>query len=172
MIATLQLNNFFVDSFSFETNPFYDPKVKENRIPGQIGCSFEVRATREEGKIPYSIVFKVTIDPAKEKPSLDPYAIKFNIVGLFTLDGSLSDEERHRVLSLNGGTILYGIIRGIVAQTTGSGAFGKYIMPAINLVEIYDKRGKQAFQESKADVEKKKIPLGRKKARSTKKTKV
>lgn len=163
MIATLQLNNFFADSFSFESNSFYDPKVKEDRLPGQIECSFEVSTPQEEGKHPYLIVLEVSVNPAKERPALDPYAIKFRIVGFFTLSGNPPSEEKDRLLSLNGGTILYGIIRGIVAQATGSGPFGKYIMPAINLVEIYEKRKSQILSLNKPDLKKETSSKGRRK---------
>lgn len=164
MIAALQLNNFFAESFSFVVNPFFDPKVKEDRIAGQIGCSIEVAVPQEEGQHPYRICLEVTIDPVKEKPALEPYVIQFKIVGYFTIKDKLSDEVKERMLSLNGGTILYGIIRGIVAQTTGSGPFGKYIMPAINLVDIYEKRKKRTLPEGKLDMGKK--PSSKKRRKS------
>lgn len=167
MIAALQLSNFFTESFSFTTNSFYDPRVKEDRVPGKIHSSLQIATPEEEGKYPYRVSLTVTIEPAQEKPALDPYAMKFTIIGYFTLSGTLSSEEKDRMLNLNGGAMLYGILRGFVAQTTGSATFGKYIMPAINFVEIYEKSASQRVLKN--EPESKKKPSTRKRRSQNKK---
>lgn len=155
MIAALQLNNFFTESFSVETNSFYDPRVTDDRVGGKIHSSLEIAIPEEEGKYPYRVSLTVSVEPALEKPALDPYAIKFKIIGFFTLSGNPSNEEKDRMLNLNGGAMLYGILRGFVAQTTGSATFGKYIMPAINFVEIYEKSDRQRALKNEPELKKK-----------------
>ncbi|MEX0829615.1 MAG: protein-export chaperone SecB [Nitrospirales bacterium] len=155
MIAALQLNNFFTESFSIGTNSYYVPGVTEDRVAGKINSSLEIAIPEKEGKYPYRVSLTVSIEPAQEKPALDPYAIKFKIIGFFTLSGNPSSDQKERMLNLNGGAMLYGILRGFVAQTTGSATFGKYILPAINFVDIYEKNAHQRALENEPELKKK-----------------
>lgn len=147
MIAQLQLNNFFADFLSVKTNPFFDPKIKEGLIAGKINCSMEIGIPNDGVQVPYKVVLDVSIDPAIEKPALEPYEVKIKIVGFFTFKGEMPNDQKEKMLSLNGASILYGVARGVVAQTTGGGIFGKYILPAVNFVEMLKQTENQTTEE-------------------------
>lgn len=151
MIAQLQLNNFFADFLSVKTNPFFDPKIKEGVISGKIKCSMEIGIPKDGVQVPYKVSLDVSVDPATKKPALEPYAVKIKIVGFFTFKGEITNDQREKMLKLNGATILYGVARGIIAQTTGGGFHGKYILPAVNFVDMFKKKENQ-IKETEAVV--------------------
>lgn len=156
MIAQLQLNNFFVDFLSVKTNPSFDPKVKEGLIAGKINCATAIGIPKDGAQVPYRVILDVSIDPASEKPALEPYEVKIKIVGFFSFKGEMTNDQKEKMLSLNGASILYGAARGIVAQTTGVGVFEKYILPAVNFVEMSKQKEGQATKEIIAEGKKRK----------------
>ncbi len=151
MIAQLQLNNFFTDSLSVKTNQFFDPKIKDGLISGKINCSTEIAIPKDGIQIPSRVVLVVSIEPATEKPALEPYELKIKIVGFFTFNGEMASDQKERMLGLNGASILYGVARGIIAQTTGGGIYGKYILPAVNFVDILEKENQVKEARAKAE---------------------
>jgi len=149
MLATLQLNNFFIDSLSIENSRFFDPTMDEPCVEGQINCSHSILLPKDESSEPYMLALSIKVSPAEKKPALDPYLIQIKVVGFFTFTGKMDESEKEKMLDLNGASILFGIARGIVVQATGSGIAGKYILPAINFVEMRNQKEQNSQAPSK-----------------------
>lgn len=137
MISSLQLNNYFVEELSVRGNPAFEP-VGADRNPGQLSCSVDMAKGIEEDDGNYRIGITVAVRPAASRPSLDPYEISLRVVGFFSFlpAPDMKSEDKDRMATLNGSSILYGLARGLVAQTTGVGEFGKYFLPGVNFVEL------------------------------------
>ena len=142
MISHLQLNNYFVKGLSFRSNPAYSPESKV-RNEGQINCSIEY-GIGVEAPDHFMIALVITVEPSTVSPALDPYHINMRIEGYFHfMPGTqISPAEKERMATLNGSSILLGLARGFVAQATGVSEFGKYLLPAVNFVEILKNAGR------------------------------
>lgn len=147
MISPLQLNNYFVKELSYRSNPAYkaEPKVRNE---GRIHCSVELgRALTEPDYFMVALV--LTVEPSAVSPALDPYYITMRIEGHFNFapGADIPQPEKERMVSLNGCSILMGLARGLVAQATGVSEFGKYLLPAVNFLEVI-KNAEQVATES------------------------
>ncbi len=137
MISSLQLNNYFVEELSVRGNPVFEP-IGADRNAGQISCSVDMAKGVADDDGNYRIGITVTVRPAITRPALDPYEISLRVVGFFSFlpAPDMKSEDKDRMATLNGSSILYGLARGLVAQTTGVGEFGKYFLPGVNFVEL------------------------------------
>jgi len=64
------------------------------------------------------------------------YEVEAEIHGLFTFPDDTPEDEMQTLIRINGGTILYGILRGEIASFTGSFPAGKLILPTVYMHEI------------------------------------
>lgn len=139
MISPLQLNNYFVEELSIKGNAAYSPSGAD-RHAGQIKCSVDY-AKGIGAPDHFMITLTVIIEPSATSPALDPYHITAKVQGYFNFQpgAQISSEQMERMATLNGSSILFGLARGLVAQATGVGQFGKYLLPSVNFVEMLKK---------------------------------
>lgn len=72
-------------------------------------------------------------DPDEEEDNL-PW-VQLSMEAYFSFDESVPEDEREKILLVNGSSILYGIARGLLAGV--SGAFGNSILlPTVDMVSI------------------------------------
>jgi len=74
--------------------------------------------------------------------------ILIDVTGRFSFKGKASDEQKKRMIDLNGPSILYGVVRGIVASLSGLTSGGRYALPSINFVALAEKRERQRARRS------------------------
>lgn len=137
MISPLQLNNYFIKELSYRSNPAYRPEPTV-RTEGQIQCTVELG---KHSNVPdyFMVALSISVEPSPVVPALDPYHINLRIEGHFNFspESNIPPSEKERMISLNGCSILMGLARGLVAQATGVSEFGKYLLPAVNFLEIF-----------------------------------
>lgn len=75
---------------------------------------------------------------APKNSNAEGYRIEADINGVFRLPPDVSEDESRNLLFVNGGTILFGLLRGQVAMATGSFPGGKLTLPAVHLPEVFD----------------------------------
>lgn len=147
MISPLQLNNYFVKELSYRSNSTYkaEPEVRNE---GKIHCSVE-SGMGVNAPDHFMVALVITVEPSAVTPALDPYHISMRIEGYFSFNpgADIPQPEKERMVSLNGCSILMGLARGLVAQATGVSEFGKYLLPAVNFVELF-KTAEQGTTES------------------------
>lgn len=152
MISPLRLENCFTEELTVKTNPSFAPSV-EKRKEGKIHCDVQFAGNKKDPS-KFRVSLTVFVEPAAEYPGIDPYLVRVKLTGYFGFSGDLPPEETiHRMLGLNGSSILYGIARGLVLQATGGGQWGKYILPAVNFVQMLEQQqsGKQHPQAKKSE---------------------
>ena len=147
MNSPLLLNNYFVKELSYRSNPAYhaEPTVRNE---GKIHCSVEC-GTALNAPDHFMVALVLTVEPSAVPPALDPYHINMRIEGYFNFNpgADIPQSEKERMVNLNGSSILMGLARGLVAQATGVSEFGKYLLPAVNFVEMF-KNAEQAATEA------------------------
>jgi preprotein translocase subunit SecB len=138
MISPLLLNNYFVKELSCRSNPAYSTEAEVRNV-GKIHCSVEF-GTATNAPDHFMVALTIIVEPSTVTPALDPYDINMKIVGFFNFmpQTDIPTTQKERLVTLNGSSILMGLARGLVAQTTGVSEFGKYLLPPVNFVEILE----------------------------------
>ena len=142
MISPMQLNNYFVEEICIKENPAFDPTPNVERKIGTINCALNF-AKGIDVEDHFKVQMIVSVEPAATPPALDPYQISLKIVGFFSFPPDafqIPDLDKDKLVSLNGSSILFGLARGLVAQATGVGKYGKYLLPPINFMELWQKK--------------------------------
>jgi preprotein translocase subunit SecB len=149
MISPLQLNNYFIKELSYRSNQAYDPEAKSLLSEGKIHCTLELGTALSVPDL-YMVALVIAVEPSEVRPALDAYHIKIRIEGFFNFkpEADVSQAQKDKLVQLNGSSILMGLARGLVAQATGVSEFGKYLLPAVNFVEIL-KATEQGTTDSK-----------------------
>lgn len=80
------------------------------------------------------------------------YLIECEIVGFFQLTGAIAEGKEEMTLRLNGFSILYGILRGILSTTTGVFEGGVFALPSVMpqdvVKDVESKRSAKRVQPS------------------------
>lgn len=133
-----------------------------------VGCHYEVLRSKESPR-EFALEFTVKVLPAPGKP-VAGYVIDAKIVGFFSFPESMDEEQMQQLIRINGGTILYGILRGQLSAFTGAFPGGQFILPAVYMqevvVDVERKRMAEAARAAKKRTPKdtpKKAAAGRKK---------
>ncbi len=137
MNSPLLLNNYFVKELSYRSNPAYI-SVATARNEGKIQCSIEFGAALSDPDH-FMVALILVVEPSTVSPALDPYHISMRIEGYFSFkpETDIPQDQKERLVKLNGSSILMGLARGLVAQATGVSEFGKYLLPPVNFVEAF-----------------------------------
>jgi preprotein translocase subunit SecB len=92
----------------------------------------------QEDPTAHQLVMTLKIEPG-DAESVLPYSLQITGRGVFRIEADdLSDDERNRLLILNGGSILLGMLRSQIITLTGVGRNGRFVIPAINLTEAIE----------------------------------
>ncbi len=73
--------------------------------------------------------FKLQEQTADQKPL--GFRLTVEIVGFFTIGDQIPPEKVELQTRVNGVSVLYGILRGLVANVTGSFPVGKLVLPTV-----------------------------------------
>lgn len=77
------------------------------------------------------------------------YVLDSEIVGYFSFPDGTSEENMQALIRYNGCTILYGILRGQIANITGSFPHAKLVLPTVMMEEVVN-----AIEKRKAGIPK------------------
>lgn len=79
------------------------------------------------------------------------YSLDCEIVGFFRFPDDTSEESMQRLIRFNGCTILYGILRGQLANITGSFPRQKLILPTVMMEDVVNDIEREKAQARKAN---------------------
>lgn len=113
--------------------------------------------------------FRLTLryEAVSNTPKPIGYAVQTEIVGLFRFAEGMPQEKMDFLVRLNGCTILYGILRGQIANLTGVFPQRKLVLPTFMMEEVVD--GVEKSKAEKQDA-KKSLPASKKPKASKSKT--
>ena len=84
----------------------------------------------------YRLTFRAKLQEKDADGRDTGYCVEAHIVGYFSFPASVSEEEREYLIRVNGGTILYGILRGHIASLTGLYPAGPLMLPTVMMHDI------------------------------------
>jgi len=132
MQAQLNINDYAVEELTVKGNPEYQKPSKEQQ--GQIDIAFKMK---RKGKEPlFMITMIIELNKSKKAFIANAYYVYMKINGFFGFPKDTDEETMQKMIGLNGVVMLFGVARGVVAQATANGAHGKFVLPAVNFVEL------------------------------------
>jgi preprotein translocase subunit SecB len=130
MNSPLLLNVFFVENLSYRAalTSEFDPTKKSEELHG---VDYDV-TPNGAGGFTVRLRVQVSAEPGKNCRG----RLKLSLIGFFTLADGIDERLKNVMLTQNAPSILYGIARQIVAETTGNGPWGKIFLGTVNFLEL------------------------------------
>ena len=129
----LQLENYFVESLTFQAKPGFDRSKPHSE---QLDVKFSPLAHKED---PNRMMVRLDVAVAQRGSVNPPCELSLTLVGFFVLPDGLDEGMKSAMITLNAPSILYGVARQIVAETTGNGPWGKVFLPTFNFIDMTQK---------------------------------
>ncbi len=134
MNLVCDLNNFFIRQLQVRSIDVLETAAIS------MNCTFDYDLfchDKNDHKICMNLRVKVAPDQLEETPTC-PYEINAEIQGFFTFADDLSEEQMGYLMRVNSATILYGILRGEIANITGSFPAGKFLLPTVMMQNVVE----------------------------------
>lgn len=131
---------YYVDEFTLRTFTEFD---NERAGSGDFSIDFDYQQDENDPRhfrIAMSIRFAEHGYVAEENPQ---YSVTLKLKGYFSFVEGTPDEVMHRMIDVNGSSILYGLARGYVGQATSAAANGQFLLPAVNFLALVNAREEQ-----------------------------
>lgn len=125
----LQLDGYFVESLTYQARRDFDPKSPAREA---VTPSAEGPFLREGDARRFMTRLRVTV--GRRESSNSRCELELSLVGFFSLAENLKPKLRAAMLTQNAPSILYGVARQIVAETTGNGPWGRVLLPTADFV--------------------------------------
>ena len=134
MLSEFQLERYVVDAVAVVANPKYDKKATQHAAEVETGL---VVSPHNKDPQRYMLRLDVKVQPQHDQAdTFMAYSILVKGRGFFVFKQPPTKEEADKMLQLNGAAILYGLLRGQVAQITAQGPHGQLLLPTLNFLEI------------------------------------
>jgi len=136
MKTDCQLEEFFVTRLHVDHRQQTEP---EKQHPHHLGYGFDYSiGHHKEDECRYRMAFRFTAEEFSESEQPVGLKIDSEIMGFFAINPALEKKKREVLVRLNGASILYGILRGVVATATGLFPDKKLNLPTVLPKEIVD----------------------------------
>lgn len=145
MQAQLNLNDYYIDEFSFVANRDHVPS---ETICGTIDMDFDI-SRNADNPLDFMIVLKVDVNPREEDFKKCDYRIHLKLSGFFSFADGTTEDRISSMIAPNGLSMLYGVARGFVGNTTATSWHGKFVLPSLNLTEMINRKGQTAAKAGK-----------------------
>lgn len=99
-------------------------------------------------KTRFRLAFRVGVK--SKTPAPVDYSLDCEIVGFFRFPEDSTEESMQRLIRFNGCTILYGILRGQLANITGSFPRQKLILPTVMMEDVVNNIEQEKAQAHEA----------------------
>lgn len=131
MSATLALNDFCVTKLNIGWN---QPPDDPERIRVKVNVDYQVMQHKQDSRR-FRLNLNVTVRPANAKAK-SGWNIDADIHGDFTFPEDFEETLIPTAIRVNGSSILFGTLRGQIANATGSFPPGKFVLPAVAMQDI------------------------------------
>jgi len=103
----------------------------------------------------YRLFMKIEINWTKDFPG---HSLQVEGVGIFTLDSSVSEQDKVNLLTTSAISMLMNSLRGYISNMTSYTPFGRYVLPSISVHDlIIDKKKEQEeYRKAKEQQDKQK----------------
>lgn len=145
----LQLDDFFLTRLNVEwRNPPIDGDYKVNSLKVQVSYDLAHHAELPHA---YQMTLSVAGEDVMEKAANAGYKFDAVITGRYHIENAKTPELEARLAVINGISLLYSTLRGLVGSVSGSFEFGKLVLPSINPLSIVEQAEKAKLTGAKSD---------------------
>lgn len=128
MKSPLQVKRYYFKNISIQANE----KPQKTSDKDQKVVNFDTTIeTKNEGD-DFLVVLSVSLTPAPDGPGF-PYSIRMEVEGEFAVTPDWPQDEKEKLAVTNGGAILISAAREQIANLTGRGPHGAFLLPAVDL---------------------------------------
>lgn len=126
--SVCELEQFVLGKLHLDFRP---PPAREMRVT-QVRCNFDYGVgTHKTDANRYRLTLRFDCHEAADDKTEVGNAVKAEISGFFRFPEGTEKKQMEALIRVNGVSILYGILRGIVANSTGVFPNGKFLLPTI-----------------------------------------
>jgi preprotein translocase subunit SecB len=128
----LRLEDYYIEALKVRANDAFDRKA------GRIEYDIVPKAqffTLKDNPNRHQLFLALDTKGKPGKPRLNPYQIHISARAFFETDDGLPQEDKDRLILLNGSAILVGLLRAHIAQVTALSRYSTLLLEPINLVE-------------------------------------
>lgn len=144
MTKFVQLEDYYVTRLRVD---WVEPPSAHEKVEGKINVDYQVQR-HESDSLRYRLELKVSVKPASRDQKVG-WAVDAHIHGLFVFPDGLNEETMHNAIRVNGGIILFGILRGQIATVTGTFPPGKFVLPTVPMQSIVALKEKSRQRKSR-----------------------
>ena len=165
MSCLFRLDHYQIESVAVILNDGYDPELKAHT--GDLTSTMTVAPHKGDAQ-KVMLVLEIMARPKKDhEAEFFPYSVVVKGRGFFSFRNKIEKAEAHKVLCVNGAAILYGLLRGQVAQITAQSVHGQFLLPTVNFVEMQNQAVKaEPPKQSAKKAAASRKPAGSKKRRA------
>ncbi len=132
-VAPLQLREFYVDKLVVETNADYSDDHDEARSDDR-DMEITANVAKHPDKLDFMVTLGVSCTPKSVSAGTRFTRLEATIRGFFSLPDDTTQEVVDQLVPYNCFAIVYGLLRGAVAQATGMTVHGVQVLPTVNLL--------------------------------------
>lgn len=152
-----QLEEFFLNKLHLD----FQAPASGQELVTQLRFSFDYDVgTHKTDANRYRLTLEVTCHEATAAGKKTGNAVEVEITGFFSFPDGTDRKKMNLLVRVNGVSILYGILRGIVANNTGTFPHGKFLLPTVMPQDIVKQIEEEKAAQRKPKAEEK--PASRK----------
>ena len=136
------LEEFFMTRLNLA---WHDPK-ETTTVSIEHKFDYDVHRNTQQKNL-FRLVFRFGL--SSQTPAPVGYALDSEIIGYFRFPDEATEENMQTLIRFNGCTILYGILRGQIANISGSFPNAKLVLPTVMMEEVVRNIEKRKAQERK-----------------------
>ena len=160
----LQLDAYYVDRLTFEVVDDWDDSLTESSWDIEVDPK---HLRNDENPFVQQVALWVRFGPAEGGSA--PYRGEIAGRAFFRVTDEDDLDKAANLVAFNGASILFGLLRGQVAQVTAFARWSTFLMPPVNLVEAFakafEREDEPAVQKPRAKRAAAKKPAARKKTK-------
>ncbi|MCX6842614.1 MAG: protein-export chaperone SecB [candidate division WOR-3 bacterium] len=126
----LQLESFFVEALTYRAREGFDVKLPPCE---RVDVTPNVLLHKET---PSRFMVRLEVRVGQQESSNARCELDLRLVGFFVLPEGLEPKIRAAMLVQNAPSILYGVARQVVTETTSNGPWGKVFLPTMDFVAM------------------------------------
>jgi len=131
-LAPLRLDRFWLEEFELGTAE--DLGANPDQIEYQLVGGSEFLGTPDGD----DFLVRLNVGTGRGQAAQPPYHFQVTLAGEFSVATGVPEDERTRLIYVNGTAILYGIARGLLASLTGIGRHGPLHLPSVNFLDLQE----------------------------------
>jgi len=136
MSCHFRLDQYQIESVAVILNEEYNPKLKTHT--GDLTATMMVSPHNQDPQ-KFMLILEILARPKKDhETKFFPYNIAVKGRAFFVFKDKPEKNEAEKTLRLNGAAILYGLLRGQIAQITAQSVHGQFLLPTMNFVELQE----------------------------------